>query len=185
MHHGRKIVARASRARTTERRAISGVSDAGMRLHPGLTKSQRRNLRRSAARAAVPQPAFEQYYHEQRPATAMPFRESINAWRAMELTIDDTWEALGRLSASLGVPRSPRSEERNGRGEVWIARADRHRARHPFVAWRAALVRARAERATLGGCFAAWAWHPDGALVGSLARRHGDAFGGGAPGGDD
>lgn len=148
-----------------------------MRFHPGLSRSQRRNLRRSASRAANRTPPFEQYYCEHRPATAKTFREAINPWRRMELDFDDMWEALCSVTVALGHPDSPRSEKRAGRGRMWNARADRYRTRHPFVAWRAAVLRARLERRVVGSCFAAWAWHPEGALLGSLARRHGDAFG--------
>lgn len=123
------------------------------------------------------QPAFREYYYEHRPATAKTFSESVNPWRRMELLVDEMWEGLCSTTRMLGYPESPRSEERAGKNRVWIARADRYRMRHPFVAWRAAVLRARCERRALGECFAAWAWHPEGALLGSLARRHKDAFG--------
>lgn len=103
---------------------------------------------------------------------------TMNTWRRQELLVlDDIWESLHDIGAMLGHPQSPRSEERAGRRSAWIARADRYRTRHPFMAWRAAVLRARFERRVVGSCFAAWAWHPEGALLGSLARRHGDAFG--------
>lgn len=159
---------------TTDRPALSGVYDAGMDFRTGLTRPKRRRLRPSGAHA---EPAFREYYYEHRPATAKTFRESVNAFRRMRLEVDDVWESLGRLAAMTGHLESPRSEEKRGRWETWIATAERYRMRHPFVAWRASVLKGRHERRDLGRCFAAWAWHPEGALIGSLARSHGDAFG--------
>ncbi len=142
--------------------------------HPGPSASQRRNARRGEARAKRRRCEADArpYYTAERPATARTFRESMNILRRMEVQCQEITEQLDGLVHLYRCPSALKRPELS----LLERRAVRHRQRHLVRAWRAETRAGRVDRRLLGRCFAAWAWHPDGALVRGLAARHAGSF---------
>ena len=146
--------------------------------HPGLTRSQRRNGRRAGTRAARREAGYEPYYTAGRPATAKTFRESVGVFRRIQLLSLDMREdfedmriMLNCLTRMNGGPQIP--EYKPHKLDLL---AQRHWVRPVLREWRGATLAARLGRRLLARCFGAWAWHPDGALLGGLAAKHAGSF---------
>lgn len=141
------------------------------------TRSARRNARRAAKRAAKRVAVFRPYHDERRPATAPTFYESCGHKRQdllAELELEALCDRVGDLVLRLGqVDLRPLVWPLLDRAEL---RAAVHYLRPFMVRWLAATVAGRAARRLLARCFAAWAWHPAGALVAGLAAKHAGCF---------